>query len=176
MLVLACTLSGTQCKIDNGTSVFTLHLLWTEIIGDQYLGRCLRTSTGVAPVKPFRLLKWVPRNVYLILQHSWRPIFDLMENAPEMNIPANWSDITPEVLNSTYTKGIEYVQQQVGYIWNHEEFSKKDISKWSTATWSKYVKRSSVLKHGTPEDIANSDAAIASRKNKRQRTLAMPSE
>jgi hypothetical protein len=135
-----------------------------------------RTSTGIAPVKPFRLLKWVPRDVYLTLQHSWRPIFDLMENAPGMNIPANWSDITPEVLDSTYTKGLEYVQQQVGYIWNHEDFSKKDKSRWSTSTWSKYVKHSSVQKYGTPEDIANSEAASANRKGKRQRTLDASSQ
>jgi hypothetical protein len=113
-------------------------------------------STGaIAPVKPFRKLKWVPRKEYLILQTSWRPIFELMEKAPGIQLPAYGSGIPAAIIDQSFDIGFAHVRNQVEYLWIHPEFQSRNKSRWSTATWSKHVKRSSVLRYGTESDVSN---------------------
>lgn len=113
-------------------------------------------STGaITPVKPFRKLKWVPRKEYLILQTSWRPIFELMEKAPGIQLPAYGSGIPAAIIDQSFDIGFAHVRNQVEYLWIHPEFQSRNKSRWSTATWSKHVKRSSVLRYGTESDVSN---------------------
>ena len=75
---------------------------------------------------------------------EWMPIFSVMMEAPDINIPSIVDDITEEILISSYDAATAHLKEKFSYIFG---------------TWSKKVKRSEVLKHGTPLDISRLPAA-----------------
>jgi hypothetical protein len=101
-----------------------------------------------APVRPFRILKpaMLPLEARKRFQLHWKPIFSLMEGAPDLEITPEMSS---DAISLSFSAGKEYLKTRVSYIFDNQR-SKPD--NWGIATWSRKVARSSILKHGNVSD------------------------
>mmetsp|Transcript_10262 Transcript_10262/g.12985 ORF Transcript_10262/g.12985 Transcript_10262/m.12985 type:complete len:303 (-) Transcript_10262:59-967(-) len=104
----------------------------------------------IAPIRPFRLLKRLPKTLKQKYRNSWSPILKMMENAPAINIPEDKDGITDEFITSSYSIAMEYILSQFEFIAKN---NKKKYETWTVGTWCTRTKFSEVEKHGTPEDI-----------------------
>ena len=70
-------------------------------------------------LKPFRLIKGIDlhspalKNMH---KTQWKPIFSMMEEAPNLNIPSKVKDIDDEFFRSSYDIASEYLRSCVSYI------------------------------------------------------------
>jgi hypothetical protein len=120
-----------------------------------------------APVRPFRILKptMLPPDVRAKFQLHWKPIFSLMEGAPDLEIlPGN----STESIALSFSVGKQHLKATVSYAFESERATP---DQWEISTWSKKVARSSILKHGTVSDVAN--LPVATRHNQ-PRQLRQP--
>jgi hypothetical protein len=117
--------------------------------GNTLLVRGIRKK---APVKPYRKLiaKRLPskkqRGVYY---SSWKIIFDYMEQCPNLNIPDNPTEITPDFIESSYKKATKYMEERLSFIFEGENIN---CDNWSVATWSKHVASCTITNKGTESD------------------------
>jgi hypothetical protein len=72
----------------------------------------------ITPIKPFRLLK--PNRLPVALKKKfeleWKPIFAMMEEAPDLTIPAGISVLSPEFIQESFIKGTAYLKSRASYI------------------------------------------------------------
>lgn len=129
---------------------------WNLWLLGQPSNRCTRQSesatTEPAPIRPFRFIKRVEQKGKDILQHSWRPIFKLMEAAPQQQIPSIASDITSEIIDTSFEIGMTAIKNRASYIWATPQFQKTNPSSWCTSQWCKMTKHSAIRIHGTDRD------------------------
>ena len=104
-----------------------------------------------APVKPYRKLvaKRLPIKVRGVYYSSWKIIFDYMEQCPNLNIPDNPTEITPDFIESSYKKATQYMEERLSFIF---EGKNVNCDNWSVATWSKHVASCTVTNKGTEND------------------------
>jgi len=113
---------------------------------------------SLAPIMPFRRMdaKFLPMPLNQKYKNEWKPIFSLMEASPNLppEIKSNADMITQEIIEASYCTAIEHLKTSVcSYVFLNEKFKKH--TDWSVGYWSKMVKRSSIIKHGTDSDIRN---------------------
>jgi len=110
------------------------------------------------PIKQFRLLRppRLPEALTKNLQLEWKPIFAMMEEAPDLMIPAGMSPLSPEFIQESFDKGTAYLKSRASYIW---ALRKSKIEAWSIGEWSKHVKYSAIMKNGIESDKAKLPAA-----------------
>jgi hypothetical protein len=82
---------------------------------------------------------------------NWQPIFKMVEEAPDINIPNDPSTINAAVIQETTEKAEAHVKRRVSYVFNKRK-AKPEV--WKVGTWSKQIAHSEILKHGTEEDKA----------------------
>ena len=89
-------------------------------------------------MKPSFLSKSVAKNLGL----HWRPIFELMEEAPGLDLSNT---------EESFVQAKAYLKTRLGYV-----FLKQNArpDEWSLSTWSKHSKQSVIEAHGTPDDIS----------------------
>jgi hypothetical protein len=94
-----------------------------------------------APIRPFRDLatKMVPKDIRLAIDLHWRPIFELMEACPGLNL----ADA------DSFERGLEFLKTRVQYVFAKQ---KSNPIAWELSTWSKAVRHSTILKEGTESD------------------------
>jgi hypothetical protein len=104
-----------------------------------------------APVKPYRNLvaKRLPIKQRGVYYSSWKIIFDYMEQCPDLNIPNNPAEITPDVIESSYKKATQYMEERLSFIFEGENVT---CDTWSVATWSKHVASCTITNKGTEND------------------------
>lgn len=120
-------------------------------------------------MRPYRLMdpKNLPPKLRTVLKRSWRPIFQLMEEAPQVSIPRDPSSLDAPKIKQLYDGGTQHLKSKVSYIWpdggdeNEEHNTRRE--KWSVATWSSKISRSQVVKHGSQAN--QSHLAAATRHN-----------
>jgi hypothetical protein len=118
-----------------------------------------------APVRPFRILKpaMLPRDARNKFQLHWKPIFSLMEGAPDLEIsPAMDTDS----ISLSFSVGKQYLRARVSYAFESERATP---DKWGISTWSKKVARSSILKNGNDSDKAHLPVANRYNRPRQQR-------
>jgi hypothetical protein len=103
-----------------------------------------------APVRPFRILKpaMLPPDARKKFQLHWKPIFSLMEAAPDLEIA---SEMNTDAISLSFSVGKQYLKTRVSYIFDN---LRSAPDQWGISTWSKKVARSSIKKHGNVSDIA----------------------
>jgi hypothetical protein len=135
-------------RLDTGWKLWTCGLPSNETVG----ANDIRLQ---APVHPFRILqaKMLPPEIRKKFQLHWKPIFSLMEGAPDLEIlPAMDTDS----ISLSFSVGKQHLKARVSYAFDSERATP---DQWEISTWSKKVARSSILKHGNVSDIANLPAA-----------------
>jgi hypothetical protein len=116
------------------------------------------------PVRPYRLMdpKHLPLKVRTVFKRSWRPIFQLMEEAPQVSIPRDPSSLDAPKINELYNRGTQHLKSKFSYIWpggDDNEEHKTRREKWSVATWSSKISRNQVVKRGSQADQSHLAAA-----------------
>ena len=93
-----------------------------------------------------------------------------MEQCPGLEIPAQ---VDESFVQSSFIAATEFLKTRVGYVWRRA----KDVgmlSDYAIGTWSKYVQRSEIEKHGTVQDKANLPQATArNQADKRKRVFTI---
>ena len=118
-----------------------------------------------APVRPFRVLKptMLPPDARKKFQLHWKPIFSLMEGAPDLEIsPAMDTDS----ISLSFSVGKEYLKARVSYAFESERATP---DQWGISTWSRKVARSQITKHGNDSDKANLPVATRHNQPRQQR-------
>ena len=105
-------------------------------------------------VRPFRRLDArfmsPDKKVRDQLKLAWQPIFQMMEQAPGLNIPRS-ATVTPAFIEESYSIATAYLHTRVGYVW--ERSTRPEVL--TVSSWSKHVQRSSIAKYGNDVDRAN---------------------
>ena len=117
-----------------------------------YHSRNVEGNTEHSPVPPFRLLKptFLPPEVSKKFKLHWRPLFLMMEEAFELDRNAQ---ITAENVNEYYKAGDKHLRENwVSYVYNNKKYNPDN---WKISTWSKYIERSYIEKHGSDSDRQN---------------------
>jgi hypothetical protein len=99
------------------------------------------------PIKSFQLFKptRLPPKVAREWKIEWKPIFDLMESHPDIDL----TDLSNKNLKQSFALGTEHVRSQAEYIWY---LPNQRIDTWTIGQWSKMVKYSNIAKNGTRND------------------------
>lgn len=105
-----------------------------------------------APVKPYRklILGRLPLNQRNAYMSTWRPVFDMMMECPDLNIPSDFEYITALIIDESFNKATIYMKGKVSYIWTLQK--KKDLENWSISTWSRHLSFGYIKKYGTEKD------------------------
>ena len=109
-----------------------------------------------APVMPFKKIdsKYLPegkiRNTF---KCHWKPILTKMMEAPGLPFSdPRHQQITPAILDSSFTTAFNHLKSEYSYIFSNPKFKKH--SEWTVSTWTKNTKVNVVKQFGTAEDIA----------------------
>jgi hypothetical protein len=120
----------------------------TAILGASIPVQDVQMNNGVvdpraAPIRPFRDFKndMLPKHIQRDFNLHWRPIFNLMDACPGLHRDDP----------NSFNRGMEYLKTRVQYVF---EKSKANPTQWELSTWSKHVRHSSIVKHGTESDKA----------------------
>jgi hypothetical protein len=136
--------------------------LWLK--GDPSHRSRIRGEWRDTPVRPCRLMdpKHLPPKVRNVFKRSWRPIFQLMEEAPQVSMPRDPSSLDAPKINQLCDRGTQHLKSIVSYIWpngdDNEQLNARR-EKWSVATWSLRIGRSQVVKRGSQADQNHLTAA-----------------
>jgi hypothetical protein len=104
-------------------------------------------------IRPFRLLKKesLPPHIRSQFLLHWKPIFNLMESAPDMDkesIRAN--SPTAGAIRESLQKGQAYLRtDRLSYVFDNP---RKHQDTWALSTWSKHCQPSVILKNGSEKD------------------------
>ena len=122
-------------------------------------------------IKPYRYLKGCDLHSKQLQDEfklNWKPIFSKMMEAPGLNIP---DDIDETFVTSSYALATEYLKSHFSYIFKSTDGL---INSYTIGTWSHKIKRSSVLKNGTAEDIAKLPPETAyNKEHSKKRTITV---
>jgi hypothetical protein len=122
-------------------------------------------------IRPFRLLKKesLPRHIRTQFLLHWKPIFDLMELAPDMDkesIRVNFP--TAGAITESLQKGQSYLRtDRLSYVF---ENPRKHQDSWALSTWSKHCQPSVILKNGSEKDKSFFPTKNTTRYNKARST------
>ena len=104
-------------------------------------------------IKPYRKLSGCDlhskelKNEYKL---NWKPFFSRMMEAPGLTIPHHLANIDEAFVQTSYTIATEFLKENYSYIFKAGDGV---VCNYSIATWSSKIKRSEVIKKGTPEDV-----------------------
>jgi hypothetical protein len=136
-------------------------------------GTVVVSDTVTYKVKPFRSLQGIDFAVKAVEREfttKWKPIFKLMEQYPGFEVPALVDDA---FVKSSFLAATEYLKSRVGYVWRRAK-DERMLSSYAIGTWSKYVQRSEIEKHGTRQDKLNLPQATArNQADKRKRVFTI---
>ena len=125
-------------------------------------------------LKPFRLINGKDlhstalKNMHKI---QWKPIFSMMEEAPNLNIPPKVENIDDEFIRASYDIATEYLRSRVSYIFAGTQEATHES--YTVGTWSFKIKPSEVKKRGTDADKAKLPAdTLANQPHKAKRTIS----
>mgnify|MGYP006209086981 FL=1 len=125
-------------------------------------------SYKIKPFHSFQGINFAEKVVEREFTTKWKPIFKLMEQCPGWEVPAQ---VDEAYIQSSFIAATEFLKTRVGYVWRRA----KDVgmlSDYAIGTWSKYVQRSEIEKHGTVQDKANLPQATArNQADKRRRVF-----
>ena len=131
------------------------------------------SDTVTYKVKPFRSLQGIDFAVKAVEREfttKWKPIFKLMEQCPGLEIPAQ---VDEAFVQSSFIAATEFLKTRVGYVWRRAKDAGM-LSDYAIGTWSKYVQRSEIEKHGTRQDKLNLPQATArNQADKRRRVFTI---
>ena len=104
-----------------------------------------------------------------ILHNEWRPIFLKMMETPDLVIP---EQVSEQFISESFERATQHLKDNFSYI-----FAKpRDIlADYKLGTWSKKIKRSEVMKHGTEEDKQKLPPPKAGNKKRTQKERSAPS-
>ena len=93
-----------------------------------------------------------------------------MEQYPGFEVPVLVDDA---FVKSSFLAATEYLKSRVGYVWRRAK-DERMLSSYAIGTWSKYVQRSEIKKHGTRQDKLNLPQATArNQADKRKRVFTI---
>ena len=93
-----------------------------------------------------------------------------MEQCPGWEVPAQ---VDEAFVQSSFIAATEFLKTRVGYVWRRAKDAGM-LSDYAIGTWSKYVQRSEIEKHGTAQDKANLPPATArNQADKRRRVFTI---
>ena len=100
-------------------------------------------NARAAPVRSFRHFKndMLPPEVRKKFNLHWRPIFQLMEACPGLDVDRDSTE--------SFNLAMGHLKTRASYIF---EKPNANPNNWELSTWCKHVQRSAILKHGTESD------------------------
>ena len=104
----------------------------------------------ILPIKGIDLHSPALKNMHTT---QWKPIFSMMEKAPNLNIPSKVEDINDKFIRSSYNIATEYSRSCVSYIFSGTQEATHKL--YTVGTWLFKVKPSVVKKRGTDADKAS---------------------
>ena len=129
------------------------------------------------PIRPFCLWtsKNTPRSIWKDFNTGWRKVFEYFMEAPGNEdlhglIEQDGGDFGMDVKEVYFCNGLNYVHANVEYILQKH---RNKYSQWSVTTWSTYLQRNKIEKHGTDNDKLRLEARPKnpqSRPHRRKRT------
>ena len=118
-------------------------------------------------IKPYRFFvsrEFPSKQPLSSYRYEWQPIFREMMKTPGLRIPKDPRDIDDAFVEKSYADATAYLRDSYSFIFSGPDGS---IENLLIGTWSKKVRRSYAIKHGTAEDVANLPPATARNKTKR---------
>ena len=101
---------------------------------------------------------------------KWKPIFKLMEQYDGFEASSEGGEA---FVQSSFVNATEYLKTRVGYVWSRVK-DDRILSGYKVETWSRYVQRSGIEKHGTVQDKASLPPATArNQSDKRKRAFTV---
>ena len=97
---------------------------------------------------PFRQLEGIAFTAEnrRVFNTEWKPIFNEMMKAPGLEIP---EQVNEQFITDSFEQATQHLKDNFRYIFTKPQ----DVTaEYKIGTWSKKIKRSEVLKHGTEED------------------------
>ena len=118
-------------------------------------------------IKPYR--KFVSRELpskklQERYRYEWQPIFREMMKTPGLVIPKDVRDVDDAFVERSYASATAFLRDKYSFIFAGPDGSTENLL---IGTWSKKVRWSYVVKHGTPEDIAKLPPPTARNMSKR---------
>jgi len=136
-------------------------------------GMVVVSNNVVYRIKPFcsfQGIDFAEKAVEREFTTKWKPIFKLMEQCPGWEVPAQ---VDEAFVQSSFIAATEFLKTRVGYVWRRAKDAGM-LSDYAIGTWSKYVQRSEIEKHGTAQDKANLPPATArNQADKRRRVFTI---
>ena len=114
-------------------------------------------------IKPFRQFvsrDFPNRRLRITFSNEWKTIFGKMMETPGLVIPTHEHNIDDAFVENSYAGATEFLRENYSYIFEGPEGSSEGLL---IGTWSKKIRRSMVLKHGTSEDISKLAPAVRCR-------------
>jgi len=126
-----------RCKLDLGWKLWLKGLPDNQVTGPD-------GSLQAAPIRPFRKLNpaFLPAKVKQTFTLHWKPIFELLEKAPDLTIVENPEDLDAAVIDESFAKAKEYLKTRVQYVFQKQ---RSHPDSWEISTWAKYVSKSFIL-------------------------------
>ena len=121
--------------------------LW--IIG--YLTYSEKNENDENEIKPIKLLRLInpnmlPQQIKNKFRNDIMPIMKLMSKAPQIVFDYDGRNCE-DFINETFEIGLIYLKEKVEYI-----FKTNKWTSWSVSYFSKMIKYSEIMKHGTEND------------------------
>jgi len=133
-----------RCKLDLGWKLWFQGLPHNQILGPD--GVLL-----AAPIRPFRKLNpsFLPMKAKKTFILHWKPIFEMLEKAPDLLIVDNPGDIDATYIDNSFAKAKDYLKTRVEYVFQNEHLPPDS---WEISTWAKHVSKLFILQRGTDQD------------------------
>jgi hypothetical protein len=129
------------------------------------------TGMPAKRIRPFRLLRKesLPPHVRSLFLLHWKPIFDMMESAPEIDMESiHANSPTAGAITESLQKGQAYLQtDRLSYVFDNP---RKHQDTWALSTWSKHCQPSVILKNGSEKDKSFFPTENTTRYNKARST------
>ena len=112
-------------------------------------------------IKPYRLFvcrDFPSKQPLTSYRYEWQPIFREMMKTPGLDIPEDPHDIDDAFVEKSYADATAYLRDRYSFIFSGPDGSTENLL---IGTWSKKMRRSYVIKHGTEEDISKLPPATA---------------
>ena len=103
-------------------------------------------------VRPYRLLqaKYLPKPMAQSFKRNWKPIFQEMEKAEDIELPQDTRTMTSDDIEVAYEVATAHLQEKYSFLFS----GKRKYETWTISTWSTNISVCNVIKHGTESDKA----------------------
>lgn len=83
-------------------------------------------------------------------KRSWKPIFQEMEKATDLELPQDTREMSLDDVEAAYDIATAHLEEKYSFLFS----GKRKYETWTISTWSTNISVCNVIKHGTESDKA----------------------